>query len=91
MKTNNTKGAVVFVIDGDASARSTLKELFESVGLETKTYVSAADFLENRIPETTASCLVLDVRLPGTSGLKFQEELARADVHDADHFHHGAR
>jgi FixJ family two-component response regulator len=80
VKTNNTKGAVVFVIDDDASVRSTLKELCESIGLETKTYVSAADFLENRIPKTTTSCLVLDVRLPGTSGLKFQEELARADV-----------
>jgi len=80
VKKNNTKGAVVFVIDGEASTRSTLQELFESVGLETKTYVSAADFLETRVPETTTSCLVLDVRLPGMSGLKFQEELTRADV-----------
>jgi FixJ family two-component response regulator len=80
VKANNTKGAVVFVIDDDASVRSTLKELFESVGLETKTHVSAADFLEERISETTTSCLVLDVRLPGTSGLKFQEELTRAGV-----------
>jgi FixJ family two-component response regulator len=77
---DNTKGAVVFIIDGEASVRSALQELFESVGLEAKTYVSAADFLEDRVPETTTSCLVLDVRLPGMSGLKFQEELTRADV-----------
>jgi FixJ family two-component response regulator len=79
MTDGTTSGDVVFVIDDDASIRSTLKELFESVGLKVKTYASGAAFLENSIPETT-SCLVLDVRLPVTSGLKFQEELARADV-----------
>jgi FixJ family two-component response regulator len=74
-----TQGGVVFVIDDDASIRSALTELFESVGLAVKAYASGATFLDNSIPDTT-SCLVLDVRLPGTSGLKFQEELARADV-----------
>lgn len=74
-----TRGDIVLVIDDDASIRSALKELFESVGLEVKTFASGAALLENSIPEAT-SCLVLDVRLPGTSGLKFQEELARADV-----------
>jgi len=79
MTEDATQGGVVFVIDDDASIRSALKELFESVGLKVRTYASGAAFLENSIPEST-SCLVLDVRLPGTSGLKFQEELARADV-----------
>jgi FixJ family two-component response regulator len=79
MTEDDTQGGVVVVIDDDASIRSALKELFESVGLKVKTYASGAAFLENSIPEST-SCLVLDVRLPGTSGLKFQEELARADV-----------
>ncbi len=79
MKEHVTNGATVFVIDDDASVCSALKELFESVGLKAKLYASPDAFLQNRLPETT-SCLVLDVRLPGTSGLKFQEELARADV-----------
>ena len=68
------------MIDDDASVRLALKELFESVGLKVKLYASGSAFLEDRIPDAT-SCLVLDVRLPETSGLNVQEELARADVH----------
>ena len=68
------------MIDDDASVRAALKELFESVGLKVKLYASGSAFLEDRIPDAT-SCLVLDVRLPETSGLNVQEELARADVH----------
>ena len=68
------------MIDDDASVRAALKELFESVGLKVKLYPSGSAFLEDGIPDAT-SCLVLDVRLPETSGLKVQEELARADVH----------
>ncbi len=79
MTEDATQGGVVFVIDDDASIRSALTELFESVGLAVKTYASSGAFLEDSIPDTTG-CLVLDVRLPGTNGLKFQEELARADV-----------
>ena len=79
-KTDLTKERVVVVIDDDASVRSALKELFESVGLKVKLYASGSAFLEDRIPDAT-SCLVLDVRLPETSGLNVQEELARADVH----------
>jgi RNA polymerase sigma factor (sigma-70 family) len=80
MSQRNTKAAVVLVLDADPSIRSALKALFESVGLEIKTYASATNLLKNRILET-ASCLVLDVRLPGTSGLEFQEELATAGIH----------
>lgn len=79
MTEHATKGAVVFVIDDDASIRSALKELFETVGLKVKAYASGTAFLENRIPDAL-SCMVLDVRLPGTSGLQFQKELAEADV-----------
>jgi len=70
-----THGDVVFVLD--ASIRSALKERFQSVRLEVKTYTSGAAFLENSIPEARARA---GVRPPSTSGLKFQEELARADV-----------
>jgi FixJ family two-component response regulator len=79
-KTDVTREGVVVVIDDDASVRAALKELFESVGLKVKLYASGSAFLEDRIPDAT-SCLVLDVRLPETSGLNVQEELARADVH----------
>ena len=79
-ETDVTREGVVVVIDDDASVRAALKELFESVGLTVKLYASGSAFLEDRIPDAT-SCLVLDVRLPETSGLSFQEQLARADVH----------
>jgi FixJ family two-component response regulator len=77
MKENVSREAVVIVIDDVASVRAALKDLFESVGLEVRLYVSADPFLEARIPDAT-SCLVLDVRLPGMSGIKVQEELSRA-------------
>src|SRR5262245_64607576 len=79
MNTDVTIKGVV-VIDDDVSVRTALKELFESVGLEVKSYASGRAFLEDGIPDDT-SCLVLDVRLPETSGLKVQEELARAGIH----------
>ena len=74
------RDAVVVVIDDNASCRSGLKGLFESVGLKVKLYESGIALLEDGIPDTT-SCLVIDVRLPAKSGLKVQEELAEADVH----------
>jgi FixJ family two-component response regulator len=71
---------IVVVIDDEASCRAGLKELFASIGLEVKLYTSGSAFLEDGIPEDT-SCLVLDVRLPERSGLKLQEQLARAGIH----------
>jgi len=68
---------VVFVVDDDASVRESLKELLESVGLRAEVFDSADAFLASRIPDV-ASCLVLDVRLPGRSGLEFQTELTKA-------------
>jgi FixJ family two-component response regulator len=70
---------VVFVIDDDASMRHSLSSLFRSIGLKVEVFDSAADFLKIGRPEV-ASCLVLDVRLPGLSGLDFQTELARANI-----------
>ena len=74
------KEEIVFVIDADPSCRAGLKELFESVGLKVRLYASGNAFLEDGIPDAT-SCLVLEVRLPERSGLKVQEDLARADIH----------
>jgi FixJ family two-component response regulator len=77
---NLTREAVVIVIEDDASVRSAVKELIESVGLKVRLYASAGAFLEAHNSDTT-SCLVLDVRLPEVSGIKLQEELSRAGVH----------
>jgi FixJ family two-component response regulator len=71
---------VVFVVDDDESVREALRSLFRSVSLRVETFGSAADFLRSEFPEV-ASCLVLDVRLPGVSGLDFQAELAKANIH----------
>lgn len=70
----------VFVVDDDASIREALDGLFRSVGLQAKTFGSTAEFLQNKLPDAP-SCLVLDVRLPGLSGLDFQAELAAAGMH----------
>ena len=70
---------IVFVIDDDVAMRETLSSLFRSVGLRVELFGSAREFARIKIPET-ASCLVLDIRLPGVSGLDFQAELADADI-----------
>ena len=72
--------SVVFVIDDDASVRQALQSLFRSVGLQAQVFGSTAEFLSGNLPDV-ASCLVLDVRLPGVSGLDFQSELAKAKIH----------
>ena len=71
---------IVFVVEDDESVRRALTNLFQSVGLEVELFGSASEMLENRLPDV-ASCLVLDVRLPGLSGLDFQTELAKAKIH----------
>jgi len=76
----NTREPIVFVVEDDASVRRALTNLFQSVGLEVKLFGSASEMLENKLPDV-ASCLVLDVRLPGLSGLDFQTELAKAKIH----------
>jgi FixJ family two-component response regulator len=69
----------VFVIDDDASVRDAIKGVVKSVGLRAETFGSAQDFLRKWQPDGP-SCLVLDVRLPGLSGLDFQHELTRANI-----------
>jgi FixJ family two-component response regulator len=71
---------VVFVVDDDPSVRRAIKRLVESVGLQVELFGSAQEFLRSKRPNAP-SCLVLDVRLPGISGLDFQRELAEANIH----------
>jgi FixJ family two-component response regulator len=79
MKGRPTPEQVVFVIDDDASVRDSLKNLLESVGLHAELFDSAQAFMSYRPPEVP-SCLILDVRLPGLSGLEFQNELSKRGV-----------
>ena len=71
---------IVFVVDDDASIRDALKSLIRSVGLRVELFGSPREFLQGKRPDAP-SCLVLDVRLPGESGLDLQRELAEANVH----------
>lgn len=71
--------AAVFVVDDDASMRRALDSLFRSVGLDVYLYASAQDFMRATRADVPG-CLVLDVRLPGMSGLTFQQELGKAGI-----------
>jgi RNA polymerase sigma factor (sigma-70 family) len=75
-----TAAPVVFVVDDDASVRSSLKFLLSTVGLHAETFNSADGFLHKKRADVVPSCLVLDVRLPGLSGLDFQRELATRNI-----------
>jgi FixJ family two-component response regulator len=72
--------ATVFVVDDDASVRDALGSLIRSVGLQVRLFASAHEFLDSAKPESPA-CLVLDVRMPGLSGLDCQRQLAEAGFH----------
>lgn len=71
--------SIVFVIDDDSSVREAIKSLIRSVGIRVETFGSAQEFLLSRRPDAPA-CLVLDVRMPGLSGLDLQGELAGAGI-----------
>jgi FixJ family two-component response regulator len=71
---------IVFVVDDDPSVRRAIERLVESVGLQVELFGSAQEFLRSERPNAP-SCLVLDIRLPGISGLDFQRELADANIH----------
>jgi FixJ family two-component response regulator len=75
----NEDAAKVVVIDDDPSIRDAIRRLLQSVGLPVETFASVPDFVADGLP-TGPACLVLDVRLPGQSGLDFQAELAKAGV-----------
>src|SRR6267154_5086675 len=69
--------SIVFVVDDDPSVRRAIKRLVESVGLHVELFGSAAEFMNSSRPDVV-SCLILDIRLPGISGLHFQRELIKA-------------
>jgi FixJ family two-component response regulator len=70
---------VVYVVDDDEGIRNSLETLIRSVGLSVQTFASAQEFLGTK--RKAAGCLVLDVRLPGLSGLDLQSELVREEIH----------
>jgi FixJ family two-component response regulator len=74
-----TENQMVFVIDDDPSMRTAIKRLIETVGLRVETFRSGREFLASTLPDVP-SCLVLDVRLPGLSGLALQRELAERGI-----------
>jgi RNA polymerase sigma factor (sigma-70 family) len=74
-----SSASIVFVVDDDPSVRSSLKFLLSTVGLQVESFGSADTFLHRKPPDAP-SCLVLDVRLPGLSGLDFQRELAVRNI-----------
>jgi FixJ family two-component response regulator len=71
---------LVFVIDDDASVRDAVADLLRSVGLEVQSFVSSQEFLQSKRPDAPG-CIVLDVRLPGPSGLEFQRTLSESNIH----------
>jgi FixJ family two-component response regulator len=75
-----SQAPVVFVVDDDPSVRSSLKFLMSSVGLQVESFESADALLQRKLPDAPG-CLVLDVRLRGSSGLDFQRELAARNCH----------
>ena len=77
---NSEAHSTVLIIDDDADLRNSVGRLLKSVGLNARLFASIPDFLKTERPDTPA-CLVLDIRLPGKSGLDFQRELAAANIH----------
>jgi FixJ family two-component response regulator len=74
-----TSPHMVFIVDDDESLRESLSSLLRSVGLQVQVFGSPMEFLNGKRPEV-ASCIVLDIRLPGLSGLDFQNELLKASI-----------
>ena len=71
--------SIVFVVDDDPSVRSAIKRLIGSMGLQVELFGSAQEFLASKLPNVP-SCLILDIRLPGISGLNLQRQLAEANI-----------
>jgi RNA polymerase sigma factor (sigma-70 family) len=71
--------SIVFVIDDDAAIRNALRSLIRSVGLHVELFGSAQEFVQSKRPDVPC-CLILDIRLPGISGLDFQRKLAEANI-----------
>lgn len=79
MVTQSDSEALVLVVDDEPSVRDAMQRLFRSVGLRTEVFASASEFLQTKLSDGPR-CLVLDVRLPGLSGLDFQAELTKANI-----------
>lgn len=75
----NKRAPIIYILDDEESVRQSLDSLFRSVGFATRTFVSTQEFLASERPDSEA-CLVLDIRLQGTSGLDFQEQLANQGI-----------
>jgi FixJ family two-component response regulator len=71
---------IIFIVEDDLDFRETLVRLFRTVGLHSEAFSSATELLQNKLPDAPG-CLILDVRLPGLSGLDIQSELAKAEIH----------
>lgn len=71
---------IVYVIDDDKSVRDSLEDLLASVGLRSMLFAATQDFVDSERPDAPA-CLVLDVRMPGLSGLDFQEQMTKLGIH----------
>jgi FixJ family two-component response regulator len=80
MPQQTVEPAIVHIVDDDESLRRAVDSLCRSIGLQTRTYGSAQEFLDTK-REDFPGCLVLDVRLPGMSGLDFQSQLAELGIH----------
>ena len=80
MVTAKAPSQLVFVIDDDASMRDAISRLLQAVGLTVQTFASAKEFLNKKLPDVPA-CVVLDVRLPGLSGLDLQREMVERGIH----------
>ena len=87
--TSQTGSRVVAIVDDDRSVQTAIKDLMESAGLAARCYGSAEEFLQSdRWPQT--ACLVLDIMMPGMSGLEMQAKLKTLGARHANHFHHRA-
>lgn len=78
-KKSSDSKSVVFVVDDDPSMRKAITNLIESVGLQAQAFAAATEFLALKLPDAPC-CLILDIRLPGLSGLDFQAKLADANI-----------
>ena len=84
--------ATVFIVDDDASVRTALARLMRSAALQSETFASAREFLERGDPDGPG-CMVLDLSMPGSTGLDLQQDMAAADIDLGPGVvkHHGAR
>jgi len=79
MQNDSENDPIVYVVDDDENVGETTRMLLDSVGLSSRIFSSATDFIEGYVPDEL-SCLVLDIRMPGMSGLELQERLTDAGI-----------